>query len=117
LEGVLVRVFIATIKHHYQKPGWGGKGLFTLCFHIAVDDQRNSKTRQRLQEGRILETGADNAKAMGADVEVTRADAKVTKVDTEAIEGCTYWFVSHGFLNLLSFLLFKALIYFYFLCV
>lgn len=65
----------------------------------------------------ILETGADNAKAMGADVEVTRADAKVTKVDTEAIEGCTYWFVSHGFLNLLSFLLFKALIYFYFLCV
>jgi hypothetical protein len=37
---VLVRVFLH--KHHDQEASWGGKGLFSLHFHIAVHHQRKS---------------------------------------------------------------------------
>jgi hypothetical protein len=38
---VLVRVSII-VKHHDQEASWGGKGLFSLHFHIAVHHQRKS---------------------------------------------------------------------------
>jgi hypothetical protein len=37
---VLVRVSISAQKHHDQEANWGGKGLFSLHFHIAVHHQR-----------------------------------------------------------------------------
>jgi hypothetical protein len=39
------------------KAIWGGKGLFSLCFHITVHHQR--KSGQELKQGRNLEAGAD----------------------------------------------------------
>ena len=48
-------------KHHDPEASWGGKGLFSLCFHIAVHHQR--KSGQELTQGRNLEAGAD-AEAM-----------------------------------------------------
>jgi hypothetical protein len=35
----------------------GGKGLFSLCFHITVHHQR--KAKQELEQGRNLEAGVD----------------------------------------------------------
>jgi hypothetical protein len=38
-------------KHHDQEASWGGKGLFSLHFHIAVNHQRKSGLKQvRKQE-------------------------------------------------------------------
>lgn len=34
---VLVRVYFAAMKHHGPKVSWGGKGLFGLHFHTAVN--------------------------------------------------------------------------------
>jgi hypothetical protein len=34
--------FYSWTKHHDQEASWGGKGLFSLYFHIAVDHQRMS---------------------------------------------------------------------------
>jgi hypothetical protein len=39
--GVLVR-FLFLHKHHDLEASWGGKGLFSLNFHIAVHHQRKS---------------------------------------------------------------------------
>ena len=33
---VLLRVPFATVKPHVQEASWGGKGLFSFYFHIAV---------------------------------------------------------------------------------
>ena len=58
---VLVRVSIASVKHHNQKANWGARGLFNLHFDIAVHHQR--KLWQNFKQERILEAGAD-AEAM-----------------------------------------------------
>jgi hypothetical protein len=61
---LLVRVSIFLILHklHDQEVrGGGGKGLFSLRFHIAVQHQR--KSGLELTQGRNLEAGAD-AEAM-----------------------------------------------------
>jgi len=50
-------VSIAETKHRDQKASWGGKGLFSLHFCIAVHNLR--KSGQELKQGRNLETGAD----------------------------------------------------------
>ena len=34
--------FYSCMKHHDQEASWGGKGLFSLHFHIAVHHQRES---------------------------------------------------------------------------
>jgi hypothetical protein len=34
--------FLFLHKHHDQEASWGGKGLFSLHFHIAVHHQRTS---------------------------------------------------------------------------
>jgi hypothetical protein len=49
------------IKHYDHEASCGGKGLFSLHFHIAVHHQR--KSGQELTQGRNLEAGAD-AEAM-----------------------------------------------------
>ena len=54
--------FYSCTKYHDQEASWGGKGLFSLHFHIAVHHQK--KVRTGTQEGQ--EAGAD----------------------TEAMEGC-----------------------------
>jgi hypothetical protein len=55
---VLVRVSIpALCKHHGRDTSWGGKGLCSLHFHIAIHHQR--KSGQELTQGRDLEAGAD----------------------------------------------------------
>jgi hypothetical protein len=41
-QTVLVRVCIPVQKHHAQEASWGGKGLFSLHFHIAIPHQRKS---------------------------------------------------------------------------
>jgi hypothetical protein len=37
-----VSVFLFLHKHHDQEASWGGKGLFSLHFHITVHHQRKS---------------------------------------------------------------------------
>ena len=54
---LLLKVSIATMKHHEQEANWGGKGLFSLHPHIAVYHQR--KSGQELTQGKNLEAGAD----------------------------------------------------------
>jgi hypothetical protein len=75
----LVRVSIAAMKHHDQKASWGGKGLFSLHFHIAVRHQR--KSGQELTQGRNLEAGAD-------------ADA----LEECCLLACFPWFIQPAFL-------------------
>jgi hypothetical protein len=48
------------VKYHVQKANWGEKHLFGLYFHIAIHQR---KSGQELEEGWILEAGAD-AEAM-----------------------------------------------------
>jgi len=74
-----VLVMLVCTKHQDQEASWGGKGLFSLHFHIAAHHQR--KSGQKLTEGRNLEAGAD----------------------AEAIEGAAYWLASPGLLSLLSY--------------
>ena len=77
---VLVRVSIpALCKHHGRDTSWGGKGLCSLHFHIAIHHQR--KSGQELTQGRNLEAGAD----------------------AEVMEGAAYWIASPGLLSLLSY--------------
>ena len=66
-------------KHHDPEASWGGKGLFSLHFHIAGHYQR--KSGLELRQGRNLEAGAD----------------------AEALEGAAYWLASPGLLSLLSY--------------
>lgn len=66
IPDVLVTVSIALMTHHNQKAGWGGKGVFGLCFQITV----------HLKEVR---TRTQNKQEPGAE-----ADAGVRK-------GATYW--------------------------
>jgi hypothetical protein len=42
--------FYSCTKHHDQEASWGGKGLFSLHFHIAVHHQRKSLKQVREQE-------------------------------------------------------------------
>jgi hypothetical protein len=49
--------FYSYTKHYDQEASWGGKGLISLHFHIAIQTQR--KSGQELTQGRNLETGAD----------------------------------------------------------
>jgi hypothetical protein len=43
-------------KQQDQEANWGGKGLFSMYFHIAVYHQM--KSGQELTQGRNLEAGA-----------------------------------------------------------
>jgi fucose 4-O-acetylase-like acetyltransferase len=52
IAGVLVRVIIAVMKHHYQNKKWGRKSFLVLYFHITVHHPR--KLAQALKQGRIL---------------------------------------------------------------
>jgi len=70
--------FLFLHKHHDQEASWGGKGLFSLHFHIAVHHHR--KSGQEFTQGRNSEAGAD----------------------AEAMEGC-YLLASPGLLILLSY--------------
>jgi hypothetical protein len=45
------------VKHHHQETSSGGKGLFSLYFHITVHHQK--KLEQELTQGRTLEAGVD----------------------------------------------------------
>jgi hypothetical protein len=74
-----VRVCIPVKKHHDQEAIWGGKGLFSYLFHIAVHHQRQSG--QELTQGRNLET----------------------ETDMEAKDVTVYWLSSPGLLSLLSY--------------
>jgi hypothetical protein len=56
---VLVRASVAVMKHHDPNASLGGKGLFSLNFHITVHHQR--KSGLELKQGRNLEAGADTA--------------------------------------------------------
>ena len=56
-QGVLVRVSMAALQHHDQGVSWGGKGLLSLHFHIAVHHQRKSGLEPK--QGRNLEAGVD----------------------------------------------------------
>ena len=71
--------FLFLHKHDDQEASWGGKGLFSLHFHIAVHHQR--KSGQELMQGRNLKAAANNAEAMEHDA---------------------YWLASPGLLSLLS---------------
>jgi hypothetical protein len=53
LDSVLVGGFYSCTKHHDQEASWGGKGLFSLHFRIAVDHQR--KSGLELKQGRKQE--------------------------------------------------------------
>jgi hypothetical protein len=55
--GCLSQSLYSCTKHHVQEASWGGKGLFSLHFHIAVHHQK--KSGQELTQGRNLEAGAD----------------------------------------------------------
>jgi hypothetical protein len=67
------------MKHHDKEASWGGKGLLSLYFHIAVHHQR--KSGQELTQGRNLEAG----------------------VDAEAMEDAAYWIAFPGLLSLISY--------------
>jgi hypothetical protein len=43
LPPLLVRVSIVELTNRGQKVSWGGKGLFSLYFHIDVHQQRKSR--------------------------------------------------------------------------
>ena len=57
MHSVLVRVSIPAQNIKDWEAIWGGKGLFSLHFHIAVYHQR--KSGQEVTLGRNLEAGAD----------------------------------------------------------
>jgi hypothetical protein len=38
--GCLSQIFYSWTKHHNQEASWGGKGLFSLQFYIAVHHQK-----------------------------------------------------------------------------
>jgi hypothetical protein len=42
--------FYSCTKHYNQEASWGGKGLFSLHFHIAVHHQRKSGLELKGQE-------------------------------------------------------------------
>ena len=79
--------FYPCTKHYDREASWGGKGLFSLHFHIAVHHQRRSG--QELTQGRILEAGAD----------------------AEVMEGC-YLLVCFPWLAQLSFFLFYFILFY-----
>ena len=55
--GYLSQGLYSCRKHHDQEASWGGKGLLSLHFHIALHHQR--KSGLELTQYRDLETGAD----------------------------------------------------------
>lgn len=75
----MIRVFIASIKHHDQNATWGRKGLFCLQFYITVLHRR--KAAQGLKQSMSLEAGAD----------------------PEARRSPIYWLVLHSLLIQLSY--------------
>jgi hypothetical protein len=76
LPSVLVRVSIPH-KHHDQETSWGGKGLFSLHFHIAVHHQRKS----------------------GLELKQVREQELMQRPWRDV----TYWLASSGLLSLLSY--------------
>jgi hypothetical protein len=56
---ILVRVSVAVRKHHDHKASWGGKGLFSLYFHIAIHHGRKPGQKLEQEQGRSLEAEAD----------------------------------------------------------
>ena len=66
--GILVRVFIAAMKHHDQKESWGRKGLFGLCSQFIVHHWR--KSGLELKQGRNLEAGTDTETIEGCCLQV-----------------------------------------------
>jgi hypothetical protein len=59
LSACFSQSFYSCTKHHDQEASWGGKGLFSLHFHIAIHQQKEIRTG--IQAGQ--EAGAD-AEAM-----------------------------------------------------
>jgi len=53
LEKEFRAIVLGFLLHHDQKASWGGKGLFSLHFHIAVHHQR--KSGQELKQVRKQE--------------------------------------------------------------
>ena len=49
--------FYCCRKHHVQEANWGGKGLFSLYFHISTHHQ--SKLGLELKQGSNLEAVGD----------------------------------------------------------
>jgi hypothetical protein len=45
LSPCLSQGFYSCTKHHDQVANWGGKGLFSLHFHMAVHHQRKSRMK------------------------------------------------------------------------
>jgi hypothetical protein len=64
-------------KHHDQEASWGGKGLFSLHFHIAVHHCKNSG--QKLKQ------------------------VKKQELMQRTWKNVFYWFASPGLLSLLSY--------------
>jgi hypothetical protein len=73
---VLVR-FLFLHRHHDQEASWGGKGLFSLHFHIAFHHQRKS----------------------GLELKQVRKQELIQRLWRDV----TYWLASPGFLSLLSY--------------
>jgi hypothetical protein len=42
VDSCLSQGFYSWTKHHDQEASWGGKGLFSLYFHIAIHHQKKS---------------------------------------------------------------------------
>jgi hypothetical protein len=72
--------FYCCTNHYDQEASWGGTGLFSLHFHIAIHHQR--KSGHELTQGRNLEAGADAEQVM---------------------EGCCLLACSPGLLSLFSY--------------
>jgi hypothetical protein len=68
--------FLSLHKHHDQEASWGGKGLFSFHFHIAVHHQRKS----------------------GLELKQVRKQELMQRPWRDA----TYWLASLGLLSLLS---------------
>lgn len=64
MHAVFVRVSIASMKHHVQNVSWGGTGLFSLHFCIAICGRR--KLGQEFKQGRVREVGADGEAMEGS---------------------------------------------------
>jgi hypothetical protein len=76
-SATVVGGFYSCTKHHDQEASWGGKGLFSLHFHIAVHHQRKS----------------------GLEIKQVRKQELMQRPWRDV----TYWLASPGFLRLLSY--------------
>jgi hypothetical protein len=73
----LSQSFYSCTKHHDQEASWGGKGLFSLHFHIAVHHQTKS----------------------GLEIKQVRKQELMQRPWRDV----TYWLASPGLLSLLSY--------------